>query len=111
MRRGIRILLAIFFAIVTCCAKEVMAQTANPVMPVVGQPMPDFRLTDVVNYKSRTMTLADFKGKWLFLDFWFTRCGACILSFPKANTINSQFGDKLSWVLVGLNDKKYDSNI
>jgi len=40
-----------------------------------GQPVLDFAFQDV---KGKTVHLADFKGKVLLLDFWFTGCGGCI---------------------------------
>jgi thiol-disulfide isomerase/thioredoxin len=79
--------------------------------PEVGKPMPDFILNHVTHYKKTNASSSDFKGKWLFLDFWFTTCTACIQSFPKVNEIHKQFKNELNWMLVGLNDKEYGSGI
>ena len=44
-----------------------------------GMPAPDFTLPDVYgNYVS----LSDFKGRYVFIDFWFTGCGSCKDMFP-----------------------------
>lgn len=42
-------------------------------------PAPDFSL---MNLKGEKVTLSDFKGKIVILDYWATWCGPCKLSFP-----------------------------
>ena len=46
----------------------------------VGQPAPDFNLTDVDS--QITYALSDFLGKVVFLDLWATWCGPCEISLP-----------------------------
>jgi len=79
--------------------------------PEVGKLMPSFSLNYITQYKSKTASLNDFKGKWLFLDFWFTGCRSCIKSFPKVNEYYKAYKDKLTWMMVGLNDQKYNKGI
>jgi len=45
----------------------------------------------------------DFKGKFLFVDFWATWCAPCIASIPKLNEYHKKFGDRM--VVVGLSDE------
>lgn len=45
-----------------------------------GDKAPDFEL---VNHDGKTVTLMDFKGKVLLIDFWGTWCHWCVKSFPK----------------------------
>jgi|GEM_PF-2172612 thiol-disulfide isomerase/thioredoxin len=40
----------------------------------VGKPAYDFSLPDI---KGNLVRLGDFRGKVVFIDFWFTGCGAC----------------------------------
>ncbi|TRW21482.1 TlpA family protein disulfide reductase [Flavobacterium zepuense] len=40
-----------------------------------GQPITDYDFKDA---KGRTVHLADFKGKVVLVDFWFSGCGGCI---------------------------------
>jgi thiol-disulfide isomerase/thioredoxin len=79
------------------------SQTAP--LPEVGKPMPDFALNNMVHYKTANASLKDFKGKWLFLDFWTINCKSCIESFPKINSLQSTFQNEAQFLFVGKNDK------
>lgn len=78
----------------------------NEKYPTVGQPCPDFLLRNIKYYSIPKATLKDFKGKWLVLDFWNKSCGACIASFPKVSALQKEFGDKVQFMLVGIQDKE-----
>ena len=45
-----------------------------------GEPAPEFAVVDV---HGDTLRLADFRGRHVLLDFWFTTCGPCIKDTPK----------------------------
>jgi hypothetical protein len=41
------------------------------------------------------VSLSDFKGKWVYLDFWSVNCGTCIGNFMKySQVINEKYKDK-----------------
>ncbi len=51
---------------------------ANRKRFAVGQPAPGFTLQ---NLEGKTVSLSDFKGKVVLLDFWGVHCGPCISDF------------------------------
>jgi len=78
--------------------------TGDTLYPEVGKRCPEFLLKNVTYYNKKEVTLADFKGKWLVLDFWNKYCSSCIASFPKVNAMQKEFGDNVQFMLVGIQD-------
>lgn len=56
----------------------------------------------VVNHPQgkETITLNEYKGKLIILDFWATWCGACIGNIPKLDTIKAFFPIQLEVLMV-----------
>lgn len=102
----LKIRVIIVISIITLNLKPVFAQQITKGYPVIGQPCPDFELTDVAYYPKTKVKLNDFKGKYLILDFWAKTCGTCINSFPHTDKIQKQFKDKLVILPVGAADKQ-----
>lgn len=56
-----------------------------------GQPAPDFTLTDI---RGRKISLKDYKGKIVYIDFWATWCSPCVAEIPKAKKLEEEFKSK-----------------
>ncbi|WP_051759834.1 TlpA family protein disulfide reductase [Pedobacter antarcticus] len=71
----------------------------------IGDQIPDALWNtplQVVNHPQgkRTITLADYKGKLIILDFWATYCSPCIKNFPKLHALQNEFADKIKVLAV-----------
>lgn len=64
---------------------------------------PSFSLPDMAG---KRVSLSDFKGKWVVLDFWGSWCGWCIKGFPSLKEAYKNYGDKLVIVGIGCNEKE-----
>ena len=80
--------LSICFGIgLTLCLQFVAAQPTTPaelqsyaVIPVAArEPAPDFILTDLQGHR---LTLSQYRGKVVLLDFWAVDCGGCKIEIP-----------------------------
>jgi thiol-disulfide isomerase/thioredoxin len=55
-----------------------------------GQPAPDF----VLLQGNKTVSLTDFRGKYLYIDFWATTCSPCLREMPYLSDIENEFKGK-----------------
>ncbi len=86
---GIGILLSIFLFIwITGCQKEVEA----------GPLAPDFSLSDV---SGQTVSLQQYRGSVVLLDFWATWCAPCRMTIPLLTKLHEQYKDK-GLVILGV---------
>mgnify|MGYP001582936517 FL=1 len=64
-----------------------------------GLPAPDFTLRDLSGKK---ITLSEYKGKVVLLNFWKMRCKDCMSSMPSLEALNQRFKDK-DMVILSVN--------
>jgi peroxiredoxin len=63
----------------------------------IDRKLPDFTLPDTMN---KFISLNQFKGKHVLVDFWYSGCPPCIAQFPKLREIRAHHGDKFEIVGV-----------
>lgn len=69
-----------------------------------GQPCPDFRFAD--NHGD-TVTLADLKGKYVYIDMWATWCGPCKGEMPSLLKLEEEFaGEDILFVSLSIDRNK-----
>jgi cytochrome c biogenesis protein CcmG, thiol:disulfide interchange protein DsbE len=59
--------------------------------PRIGNAAPDFTITDA----QRTVTLSEFRGKPVLLNFWATWCPPCVEEMPSLIELHKELGDKV----------------
>jgi cytochrome c biogenesis protein CcmG/thiol:disulfide interchange protein DsbE len=78
----------------------------KPAQPVVDttpstsdkKPAPVFTLTDL---NGKNVSLTDFRGKIVILDFWATWCPPCIMEIPHFIELQDKYKDK-GFAMVGI---------
>ncbi len=70
----------------------------------IGDLCPEVELS-MVNYSASTAKLSDFRKKAVILDFWATWCAPCVGSFPKMDSMQKDFPEKLIILPVTYEDK------
>lgn len=66
----------------------------------IGDQVPDLTINNIINYKSSSAKLSDFKGKLLILDFWATWCAPCVSMIPLMDSLQKQFAGKIQFLSI-----------
>ncbi|MBJ6111346.1 TlpA family protein disulfide reductase [Hymenobacter sp. BT523] len=70
----------------------------------VGNPAPAFAL---LNHEGQKVSLAELRGKVIYLDFWGTWCGPCMQEMPASNELRKKFeGRDVAFVYISVRDKE-----
>lgn len=92
---AIPIVILILFAIHSLSIKQKQVETES--VEFVGE-APDFTLSDI---DGKRISLSDFKGKVILIDFWATWCPFCRESIPILKSLYSDYKDK-GFEVVGI---------
>lgn len=75
--------------------------------PEVGRLAPDFTLVDL---EGNQVTLSDFRGKTVFLNFWATWCPPCRAEMPEMEAVYQEYKDK-GVVVIGVDIKEAEEEV
>ena len=71
-----------------------------------GKLSPDFKACDL---NGKTYTLADFKGKYVYIDLWATWCGPCRREAPFFQKLIKEYeGKNITFISLSTDAKKSD---
>ncbi len=66
----------------------------------IGTVVPDFRLRQILNHKAEEVTLSEFRGKAILIDFWAPNCQPCVAQFPKLQAIQDKYKERLQIITI-----------
>ena len=83
----------------TVLAHDVPSATREALIPKASRkPAPNFSITDI---EGTPLSLSQFRGKVVLLDFWGTTCGGCKIELPWYVAFDRDFGSR-GLSLIGL---------
>lgn len=86
-----------------CLLAGCFAAPAHAAAP--GAQAPAFTLEG----RGAPVNLADYRGKFVYLDFWASWCGPCKRSFPWMGELQKRYADKLQVVAINVDTSRADA--
>ena len=59
---------------------------------------------ETYNLKGENVSLNQYKGKPLVLNFWATWCGPCLIEFPHFEEMRKEVGEEINFVMISDED-------
>lgn len=78
----------------------------DPAPEVASDPAPDFAMTDP---DGEEVSLSDFVGTPVVINFWATWCGPCKMELPCFQTAFEEYGDEVRFLMVNMGPAFSDS--
>lgn len=79
--------------------------TVNLFPPTVVEEGDDMADADLFDLDGKIHHLADFKGKYMLLDFWSSGCGPCIMALPEMKEIQEKYKERLTIISLSSDTK------
>lgn len=83
----------------TSIGKSVYLALNPPTVVKVGEEAAD---ADMYDLEGKVHRLAEFRGKYILLDFWSRGCGSCIMSQPELKEISEMYKDSLEVISLSI---------
>lgn len=83
--------------------KEISVYLYPPVTVKDGDEMTD---ADLYDLEGNVHHLADYKGKYLLIDFWSRGCGPCMMALPEMKKISETMKDKVTVISLSTDTEK-----
>ena len=103
--QGLLLLVLFGLLVVSACipsAQDIITdqQSGLPTLPApeVGRLAPDFTLIDL---EGNSVTLSDFRGKVIFINFWASWCPPCRAEMPEIEAVYQEYKSK-DVVFIGI---------
>lgn len=87
----------------TEAGKTITTNLFPPETVKVGDDMAD---ADLYDLDGKLHHLADYKGKYMLLDFWSRGCGPCRMALPEMKQIAEMYKDRLTVISLSSDDEK-----
>ncbi len=84
---------------IACVVFVVNASRSQAVFGI-GDRVRNVRLENIYNYRDQSLSLSDFRGRLLIIDFWATWCSPCVASLPKLDSMQRAFGNRVQFLPV-----------
>lgn len=68
----------------------------------IGRPAPSFKLPDL---NGKQISLNDYRGKLVMLDFWATWCGPCRMTMPVMENLQKEYPNDMVLLAINLQEK------
>ncbi len=94
---AISILFSLMFSFANCTSQDSATRGRESVL--IERPAPDFTLRDL---KGNQVSLSDFRGQPVVLNFWATWCMPCRAEIPHLEALHMKYKDQ-GLVILGMN--------
>lgn len=71
-----------------------------------GETAPDFTVIDT---DGNEVSLSDFAGKPVIINFWATWCGPCKIELPDFDSLYAEYADDVVFLMINLTDGRRDT--